>query len=121
MRQEVIDDLVARYIPEKAYAEQWDTAGLHEEVLRIFGLDLPIADWAKEEGIADEAIRERMTDAVERKMAEKAAQLSAPRSCGSPRRRCCCRCSTRAGRSICWRSTICATASACAPTASAIR
>ena len=73
MRHQVIADLVARYIPEKAFAEQWDVTGLHEEVLRIFGLDLPFADWAKEEGIADEAMQERLTDAVDGKMAEKAA------------------------------------------------
>jgi preprotein translocase subunit SecA len=73
MRHQVIADLIARYIPEKAFAEQWDVKGLHEETLRIFGLDLPFADWAKEEGIADEAIQERLTEAVDRKMAEKAA------------------------------------------------
>ena len=75
MREEVINDMITRYIPEKAFPEQWETKGLHEEVLRIFGINLPIADWAKEEGIADEAIRERVTDAVERKMAEKAARI----------------------------------------------
>jgi preprotein translocase subunit SecA len=75
MREEVIDGLITRYIPEKAFPEEWETAGLHEEVLRLFGINLPIADWAKEEGIADEAIRERVTDAVERKMAEKAARI----------------------------------------------
>jgi preprotein translocase subunit SecA len=75
MRHEVIDDLIARYIPEKAFAEQWDTAGLHEEVLRIFNLNLPFADWAKEEGIDNEAMRERLVDAVDRKMAEKAANF----------------------------------------------
>ncbi|NKB19169.1 MAG: preprotein translocase subunit SecA [Alphaproteobacteria bacterium] len=73
MRHEVIDDIVSRCIPEKAYAEQWDTDALHEEVLRIIGLDLPVADWAKEEGIADEEIRERLTDAANRRMAEKVA------------------------------------------------
>src|SRR5690242_4136072 len=66
MREEVINDLVTRYIPEKAFPEQWETAGLHEEVMRLFGINLPVADWAKEEGIAEEAIRERVTDAVER-------------------------------------------------------
>src|SRR5690606_24725965 len=75
MRTEVLDALVTRFIPEKAFAEQWDTQALHEEVRRLFGLDLPIADWAKEEGIADQEIRERLTDAVNRKMAEKAANL----------------------------------------------
>jgi len=75
MRHQVIEDLVARYIPEKAYAEQWETHALHEEVLRIFGLDLPIAAWAKEEGIADAEIRERLIAATDRKMAEKAANF----------------------------------------------
>ncbi|MES1151095.1 MAG: preprotein translocase subunit SecA [Dongia sp.] len=75
MRSEVVDALISAHIPEKAFAEQWDAAGLHEELLRIFALDLPVQEWAKEEGIADEAIRERVTDAVDRKMAEKAANI----------------------------------------------
>jgi preprotein translocase subunit SecA len=75
MRHEVVEDLISRYVPEKAFAEQWDTKGLHEEVLRIFALDLPFADWAKEEGIADEAMRERLVEAIDRKMAEKAANI----------------------------------------------
>ena len=73
MRHQVIGDLVARCIPEKAYAEQWDTDSLHEETLRGFGLDLPITDWAKEEGIADEEILERLSKAVEERMAAKTA------------------------------------------------
>ncbi len=73
MREEVIEDLVARCIPEKAFAEQWDTSTLHTEILRVFGLDLPVADWAKEEGIADEEIRHRLTQEVESKMAQKVA------------------------------------------------
>jgi preprotein translocase subunit SecA len=73
MRHETIDELVGKFIPENAYAEQWDTKGLHEECLRVFNLDLPVADWAKEEGIDDTQIRERLTQAADRKMAEKAA------------------------------------------------
>src|SRR5690606_38827788 len=75
MRTEVLDDAVSRCIPAKAYAEQWDVASLHEEVLRLFGLDLPIAEWAKEEGIADEEIRERVSAELERKMATKEANF----------------------------------------------
>ena len=74
MRHDLINTLVARTIPEKAYAEEWDTDVLHEETLRIFGLDLPVAEWAKEEGIADQEILHRIKDATDRKMAEKAAQ-----------------------------------------------
>ena len=73
MRHQVIDDMVARCIPEKAYPEQWNTGALHEEALRVLGMDLPVAEWAKEEGIADAEIRERLTDAADRMMAEKAA------------------------------------------------
>lgn len=42
-------------------------------MLRTFALDLPIVDWAKEEGIADEEIRHRLVDITDRRMAEKAA------------------------------------------------
>ena len=75
MRHEVIDDLMGRYVPEKAFAEQWDVAGLHEEVMRIFSLDLPLGEWAKEEGIGSEDMRDRLVDAVDRRMAEKAANF----------------------------------------------
>ncbi|MDP6952849.1 MAG: SEC-C metal-binding domain-containing protein, partial [Alphaproteobacteria bacterium] len=75
MREQVVEDMVPQFIPEKAYAEAWDTKGLHEEVLRLFGLDLPIEAWAKEEGIADEEIHVRILDHVERRMAEKAARF----------------------------------------------
>jgi preprotein translocase subunit SecA len=73
MRQEVIEAVVDRCIPANALPDQWDVKGLHEECLRLFNLDLPIADWAKEEGIADTEIRQRIADSVDRKMAEKAA------------------------------------------------
>ncbi len=76
MRHEVIENMVSRAIPEKAYAEQWDTALLHEECLRLLGLTLPVQEWAKEEGIADQEIRARITDAADRKMAEKAVRYS---------------------------------------------
>ena len=75
MRHEVIDELVKRHIPEQAYAEQWDAEGLQEAVKGIFGLDLPIKDWAAEEGIADEEIKERLTKEAEAKAAKKAAEI----------------------------------------------
>jgi preprotein translocase subunit SecA len=75
MRHDVIDALVTRFMPASAYAEQWDTKGLHEEAIRVLGLDLPLVDWAKEEGIDDQAIRERLIAAADRRMAEKAANF----------------------------------------------
>jgi preprotein translocase subunit SecA len=65
MRHGIIDDIVARGIPANAYAEQWDVAGLKESVARILNLDLPVEDWAKEEGIAEDEIRERIRRAAD--------------------------------------------------------
>ncbi|HPF78736.1 MAG TPA: preprotein translocase subunit SecA [Alphaproteobacteria bacterium] len=71
MRYGVIEDLVYRCIPEKAYPEQWDIETLHNECQRMLHLDLPIKDWAKEEGIADNEILERIEQASDKKMKEK--------------------------------------------------
>ena len=77
LRHQVIGELVARHIPEKAYAEQWDTEGLAAEVESIFDLKLPIADWADEEGIADEEIKERVIREVDTKAEKLQAEVGA--------------------------------------------
>ena len=74
MRHTAIDDLVAKHVPENAYPEQWDTAGLREELKRVLALDLPVDEWAKEEGIADEEIFARVERRADEHMAAKAAQ-----------------------------------------------
>src|SRR2546430_4293838 len=71
MRGETIAEMVASAIPENSLVEQWDIAGLHAECLRLLALDLPLAEWAKEEGIGGDEVRERITAATVRKMAEK--------------------------------------------------
>ena len=71
MRHDVIDDLVLRHLPPKSYAEQWDVEGLTERVKSILGLDLPIAEWAAEEGIADEEMKERITKAADEYAAQR--------------------------------------------------
>ncbi|HUC16663.1 MAG TPA: preprotein translocase subunit SecA [Acetobacteraceae bacterium] len=73
MRTEVIVNLVARRIPEKAFAEQWETKDLAEDVRRIFNLDLPIEEWGNEEGIAETEISARIQQAADQLMAAKAA------------------------------------------------
>ena len=77
MRHEVIEDMVAAAIPENAYAEQWETDALKSEIHRIFNLDLPIPDWAKEEGIADQEITERITGDADKAYAKKVADYGA--------------------------------------------
>ncbi len=78
MRQNMVDELVRAHIPERAYAEQWDAEGLQERVREVFNLDLPVTDWAKEEGIADEEIRERLMTAANEAFAAKRERFTAP-------------------------------------------
>jgi preprotein translocase subunit SecA len=75
MRQQVVQELVSRCMPEGAYAEQWDTATLKSEIARIFDLDLPVDRWAAEEGIANEEITERLLKEIEEKAKAKEAEL----------------------------------------------
>ena len=63
-RANVIDDIVTRHIPKDAYPDAWDAAGLDADVKNHLNLDLPIADWVKEEGIAEEEITERLHQAA---------------------------------------------------------
>ena len=75
MRSEVNAELVTRHIPPRAYAESWDAESLQKDMVRIYGLHLPVSEWAKEEGIADEEILARITQATEAHMAERLAQF----------------------------------------------
>ncbi len=74
-RHELVDTMVRARIPEKAFAEQWETAELASDVKRVFNLDLPIEAWGREEGIDETAIHERLTDAVDSAAAGKAANF----------------------------------------------
>jgi preprotein translocase subunit SecA len=75
MREETIADIVARAIPENAYPEQWDLEKLDRDVKEILNLDLPVADWAREEGIDDDAVRERLMQAAAQAYASRAANV----------------------------------------------
>ncbi len=73
MRHQVIDDLVAEYMPPKSYADQWDTEGLYATVIRDVGVDAPVMEWAEEEGVDDDVMRERLEEASDKFMEEKTA------------------------------------------------
>jgi len=77
MRHTVIDELVAQYMPPKTYAEQWDTEGLYAAIIEQLNLDVPVIEWAKEEGVDDEHIRERLCEATDAQMVEKTEAFGA--------------------------------------------
>ncbi len=74
-RSDVVTDLVDRYMPPKAYAEQWDIDGLDEKVKSTLGLDLPLHDWAAEEGVSNEEVEERIQAAADARAAERLEML----------------------------------------------
>jgi preprotein translocase subunit SecA len=80
LRHQLVSELVRQHIPEKAYAEQWDTKGLKEAISGIFGINLPIEDWADEEGIADQEIEERLSKEVDEKAVRKERDLGSENS-----------------------------------------
>ncbi len=71
MRNDVIDDLIDVHMPERAYADQWDTEGLYAALIEHLNLDLPIIAWAAEEGVDNDVMRERIEEAADKMMAEK--------------------------------------------------
>jgi len=77
MRRDTVADIVNRHLPPKAYAEQWDVEGLTERAKDLLGLELPIKEWAAEEGIANEEIEQRINQAVDARAAEREALIGA--------------------------------------------
>ncbi|HHW33418.1 MAG TPA: preprotein translocase subunit SecA [Paracoccus solventivorans] len=75
MRLQVIEDLIDTYLPEKSYAEQWDTEGLRQAVVEQLNMDLPIADWAAEDGVDRDSMLERIRTATDAYMAQKTEQF----------------------------------------------
>ncbi len=76
MRHDVIGDMVQRYLPAKAYAEQWDIEGLDERSRTHLGMELPLKAWAAEEGIGHEEMEERIVKAADARATERETILS---------------------------------------------
>ena len=75
MRHQVIEDLVDTYMPPKSYADQWEVDDMLTAVRDTLGIDPPLADWASEDGVDQEVIRERLEETADQYMAAKAAQF----------------------------------------------
>ncbi|MGB0927072.1 MAG: preprotein translocase subunit SecA [Pikeienuella sp.] len=80
MRHSLVDDIVAAAMPERAYADQWDIDGLDSQIREVFALELPVHDWAAEEGADDETMRERLVKAVDEQAAKRVAKNGVDRT-----------------------------------------
>ena len=75
MRDEVIDDLIAQYMPPNTYADQWDTETLQAQVFEKLGVEAPVVDWAAQEGADDDVIRDQLETMLDEHMAKKAVEF----------------------------------------------
>ena len=75
MRHQVVDDLVSQFMPAKTYSDQWDTDGLQAALLEGLALEVPVSDWASEEGVDDAIIQEKLEQSVDALMAKKAVDF----------------------------------------------
>jgi preprotein translocase subunit SecA len=71
MRHQVIDDLIDEYMPPKSYPDSWNIEGLRDACRDKLNMDMPLADWAAEEGVDQAAMSERIIAASDKMMEEK--------------------------------------------------
>ncbi len=74
-RRETVSDLIARHLPPKQYAENWDVEGLAERCEALFGLNPPLKEWTAAEGVTPEDVQAKLAEAVEARAAERLAQI----------------------------------------------
>ncbi len=75
MRHQVIEDMVDTYMPPKSYADQWESDAMQEAARETLGIDAPVKDWADEDGVDQEVVRERLEKSADEFMAGKAVQF----------------------------------------------
>ena len=57
MRHQVVEDLIAEFMPPQVLRRPLEYRGLRDAVREKLTMDLPIADWAAEEGV-DQSVHE---------------------------------------------------------------
>ena len=73
MRVETVNLIVGDACPVGSYPEQWNVAGMKEQMTEVLNLQLPVDDWLAEDAIDPEIVEERVRDAANAMVAEKAA------------------------------------------------
>jgi len=85
MRHDVVDNIIEKAIPPRAYPEQWKIEQLEAAAKTYLNVDVPVKAWAEEEGIDVETVRERMIALVDEAAATKEARtVAAMEAAGSP-------------------------------------
>lgn len=71
MRHDVVDNIVSKAIPPRSYPEQWNVEQLEAAAKTYLNIDVPVKEWAAEEGIDAEIVTERLIAAADAAAAAK--------------------------------------------------
>ncbi|SFV37002.1 preprotein translocase subunit SecA [Devosia crocina] len=74
MRHDVVDNIVSKAIPPRAYPEQWNSEQLETAAKTYLNVTVPVSAWAQEEGIDAETVETRIREAADAVVSDKAAK-----------------------------------------------
>ena len=78
MREGVLSDTIAEYIPHGSMEEQWDAPGLEKALAAEFQLHLPVVQWLEEDKTLDEnGLHQRVAEAGRQQYQAKVDQVGA--------------------------------------------
>ncbi|MEE8658676.1 Protein translocase subunit SecA [Acetobacteraceae bacterium EV16G] len=75
MRAHAIEDAVAARIPEKSFPEQWESADLESDLHQLLALDVPVQNWAQEDGVDRDVVSARVEEQATQSAAARAANI----------------------------------------------
>ncbi|MCP8885382.1 preprotein translocase subunit SecA [Devosia sp. XJ19-1] len=76
MRHDVVGNIAAKAMPPRSFPEQWNTEQLAAAAKTYLNIDVPVAQWAAEEGIDAETVETRIREAADAHIAAKAEKYS---------------------------------------------
>ncbi|MBA4381988.1 MAG: preprotein translocase subunit SecA [Sideroxydans sp.] len=77
MREGVLNDLFAEYLPHGSMEEQWDVPGLEKALIAEFQVNLPLAQWMEEDKQLDQdGLLNRIIEAAHKQYQAKVEQVS---------------------------------------------
>ncbi len=79
IRKEVLEELVARYVPQQSVEDQWDMKGLSEQLQRDFAMALDLESWLKvQKAPGPEDVAEFVVKEVDKAYRAKVESYGAP-------------------------------------------
>jgi len=75
MRAETVNAIVGEACPPNSYPEQWNVAGMKDQLRDVVGIEPAIDSWLEEEAIDPELVEERVREEADAMVAAKAAEL----------------------------------------------